>query len=109
MSAHNHDEEIKNRFGEITGHLRPPTPEEITGKHTLEKKGEYYAEKTSEGNWNVHLYEPVTGSFLSHVQQAKGIDAAQGLKRHSLLVQVARMYQDDAANVIAQAIESFKI
>ena len=105
MSAHNHDEEIQKQF---SGKPRPPKPEETTGKQSVEKKGEYIAEKTKYGEWTAHFHRPITGLFLSHVQQSTGIDQAQALKRHSMMIHVARMHQDDAANVIANAIESFK-
>ena len=101
-------------MGVLADHINKPndkpTSQPQEGLQWVEKKGEYIAEQLSNtsNQWHVHLYSPITGSFLSHIQTAKGIDSAQSQTRHRLLVQVARMHQDNASEVIANAIESFK-
>lgn len=105
MSAHNHDEEIQKQ---ISGKLRKPEKGQIVGVQSFGKEGEYIVEKTQYGEWTAHFHKPISGSFLSHIQTAIGIDFAQVLKRHSMMIHVARMHQSNAAEVIVNAIESYK-
>ena len=105
MSAHNHDEEIQKQ---ISGKPRLPTPEEMTGTQSIEKKGEYIAEQNKSGTWTIHLYNPITKAFTSHLSQQKGIASVSDALRYEVTIRIAKMHEGNSAELIAQAIESFK-
>lgn len=111
MSAHNHDEEIQKAMsGKRLSEMSPPdypTDEDAT---LIKKDGHYIAERQSDDKdyWHVHLINPVTPELFSHLKQCDGIESATPLGRYSVLVNIARMYRSKAAEVIANAVESFK-